>query len=97
MEKNKDDVVMFHSMFQIIGSQSIELDIWLLIAIIFAMLFCGVAGIIHIIQGRVLWAIVMGFFAGVDIWNAIVTIKRIRRTKRKLKEEQELFDEVVSE
>ena len=85
---------LLHTMFGIILRQEIELNLWLLCFVVLIILLNFGAGIYAWITNRVFLTIFNGILAIINGRTLGDTIHRIRKARKKLKEEQELFDEV---
>ena len=94
MEKN--NLLLIHSMSQIIYTQQMEIYGLTLTLSIFAIVFCSLVCMDNILNNHPILAIIQGILVVANIVCAIDTIKRMRKTRRDKKEEQELFEKVVS-
>ena len=97
MEKNDEKISNFelcHTMFRIILRQEIELNTWLLCFAVLIILLNFGAGIYAWITNRVFLTIFNGILAIINGGTLGNTIHRIREARKKLKEEQALFEEV---
>lgn len=97
MENNNEmsNFELLHTMFGIILRQEIELNTWLLCFVVLIILLNFGAGIYAWITNRVFLTILNGILAIINGGTLCDTIHRIREARKKLKEEQELFDNVV--
>lgn len=92
MKRDLEQMEAIHNMYVAYRKQSFLTDIMLLTLIVIAIFFCGVAAVGNLEKGRIWVVVIEVLLIWLNIFNGLITVKRMIKNHKDSKEELRLYE-----